>query len=34
MCEPIKLKVRRTIPFIEDELVSGSDAVQTIGGFV
>ncbi|CAN1277405.1 4'-phosphopantetheinyl transferase Sfp [Linum perenne] len=31
---PIKLTARRTIPFVEDELVSGTNSVVTVGGFV
>ncbi|CAN0926596.1 4'-phosphopantetheinyl transferase Sfp [Linum grandiflorum] len=31
---PMKLCARRTIPLVEDELVSGTNAVLTIGGFV
>ncbi|CAN0900034.1 4'-phosphopantetheinyl transferase Sfp [Linum grandiflorum] len=31
---PMKLCARRTIPLMEDELVSGTNAVVTIGGFV
>ncbi|CAI0391707.1 unnamed protein product [Linum tenue] len=31
---PIKLTARKTIPFVEDELVSGTNAVVTIGGSV
>lgn len=29
---PMKLTVRRTIPFVEDECVTGTDAVLPIGG--
>ncbi|CAI9766386.1 unnamed protein product [Fraxinus pennsylvanica] len=29
---PVKLKVWKTIPFLEDECVSGTDAVKTISG--
>ncbi|GAV57199.1 ACPS domain-containing protein [Cephalotus follicularis] len=33
-CVPMRLMVRKTIPFVEDECVSGADAVVTIGSLI
>lgn len=34
MSAPMRLTVRKTIPFVEDECISGTDAVVPIAGLI